>query len=162
MAEAKLYLYPKWLRIWHGINAISILMLIITGISMQYSNVDYPVIKFELAVPLHNIFGIITVFNYLFYFVFNFLTGNIKAYAMNLSGLMKRLFIQSKYYMIGYFKGDPKPFPISKEQKFNPLQRVAYVVAMYVLVPLVVITGVALLFPDLIIESIFNILRFLS
>lgn len=153
MSDHKLYLYPIWLRIWHAVNAISIILLILTGISMQYSNVNYPIINFEASVYLHNLFGIITLINYMVFIVFNALTGNKKAYKLHYKGLIERLTIQAKYYISGYFKGEPKPFPISKENKFNPLQKVAYVSTMYVLVPLVIITGIALLFPEMIIEN---------
>ncbi|MFB6340257.1 cytochrome b/b6 domain-containing protein [Saccharicrinis sp. FJH62] len=152
MSDHKLYLYPKWLRVWHGINALSIIMLIATGISMQYSNINYPIINFKYAVPFHNLFGVITLINYLAFIVINSVTGNRKAYKLHFKGLINRLIKQSQYYLSGYFKGEPKPFPVSKTEKFNPLQKVAYVTAMYLLVPLVILTGLALLFPEVIIE----------
>lgn len=154
MSGEKLYLYPKWLRIWHGINALSIIILIISGISMQYSSVENPLLGFELAVYLHNIFGVITAVNYLFFFIANLMTSNGKAYLLKMKGLVERLMLQSKYYLYGYFKGEAKPFPISRDNKFNPLQRVAYVSAMYGFVPLVIITGLALLYPEIIIERV--------
>lgn len=156
MGNHKIYLYPIWLRIWHGLNAIGILVLIVTGISMQYSNINYPIINFRYAVYLHNFFGVLVAANYLLFIVLNLLSDNGKAYKLQLKGLINRLTIQSQYYLRGYFKGEPKPFPISKDNKFNPLQRVAYVSTMYVLVPLVIITGIALLFPEFIIESVFK------
>ncbi|MGF7138479.1 cytochrome b/b6 domain-containing protein [Roseimarinus sediminis] len=154
MSGEKLYLYPKWLRIWHGINALSIIILIISGISMQYSSVENPLLSFELAVYLHNIFGVITAVNYLFFFIANLTTSNGRAYLLKMKGLVERLILQSKYYLFGYFKGEAKPFPISRDNKFNPLQRVAYVSAMYGFVPLVIITGLALLYPEIIIERV--------
>jgi thiosulfate reductase cytochrome b subunit len=156
MGEHKIYLYPVWVRVWHGVNALSIIVLIATGISMQYSNPDYPIIRFDLAVLFHNIFGVLTAFSYLFFFAANLLTGNAKSYILNINGLIDRLIIQSKYYLFGYFKGEPKPFPISRDDKFNPLQKVAYIGTMYMLVPLVIITGIALLFPEMIIENVFE------
>jgi thiosulfate reductase cytochrome b subunit len=154
MGEHKLYLYPVWLRIWHGINALSIILLIITGISMQYSNLDYALVEFDTAVFVHNLFGVITAFNYLVFLVANIFTGNGKAYRIQIKGLISRLMVQSDYYLRGYFKGENKPFPISKENKFNPLQRIAYLSAMYLFVPGVIITGIALLYPEIIIENV--------
>lgn len=156
MNKHKIYLYPKWVRIWHGINALAIIALIITGISMQYSNLDHP-IRFDRAVFVHNICGSVIAFNYLYFLIANILTGNMKAYVFNMKGLADRLIIQSKYYMFGYFKGEPKPFPISKKEKFNPLQKLAYTSTMYMLVPLVILTGVGLLFPEIIFERFLNL-----
>lgn len=157
MENHKIYLYPTWLRIWHGINALSIILLIITGISMQYSGVEYPFMRFDLAVSMHNFAGIVICISYLCFIVGNIVSKNGEQYRITKKGYIERLIIQSKYYMFGYFKGEPKPFPISESNKFNPLQRTAYVVAMYVLIPFVAISGVALLYPEIIIESFFNI-----
>lgn len=154
MSDHKIYLYPLWVRIWHGINALSIICLIATGISMQYSSIDYPIIRFDRAVLLHNIFGVLTAVNYVVFVVANLFTGNAKAYIFNVKGLIQRLVIQGNYYLFGYFKGDPKPFPISKEQKFNPLQKLAYTGTMYLFVPIVIITGFSLLFPETIFENV--------
>lgn len=152
----KLYLYPVWVRIWHGFNALSIILLILTGISMKYSVLSN-LIGFNNAVILHNIFGILTGLNYLYFLIANMLTGNAKAYIFNMKGLVDRLTIQSKYYMFGYFKGEAKPYPISKKEKFNPLQKLAYTGTMYILVPVVIVSGFGLLFPEIIFEELFNL-----
>ena len=54
----RLYLYPVWIRIWHMTNAFLCLVLIITGLSIQFSNPG-TVVKFNAAVSVHNIAGII-------------------------------------------------------------------------------------------------------
>ena len=156
MSNTKLYLYPVWLRVWHGINALLIILLGVTGIIMQYADMESPLIKFDTAVTLHNFAGVVTIINYIFFFIANIVTGNIEQYKMKLKGLTDRLFKQGKYYMSGYLNGEPKPFKITKENKFNPLQRVSYVGTMYVLVPIVIITGIALLYPEIIVEKVFQ------
>ncbi len=157
MSKNRLYLYPVWLRIWHGINALCIILLGITGISMQYTSIESPLIKFESAVSLHNLVGGIIIVSYFFFFVAGIKSGNVKHYKLKLKGLISRLFKQGQYYIFGYLKGDPKPFPITKEEKFNPLQKVSYVGTMFILVPVVIITGVALLYPEIIVEKLFEI-----
>ncbi len=157
MNSEKLYLYPVWLRVWHGLNALSIIMLILTGISIQYSDINYPFIPFDTAIILHNIFGVVTVASYVFFILANIFTENGKQYQIKLKGLMQRLAKQTQYYLKGYFKDAPKPYPIEKTNKFNPLQRIAYSATMYFLVPIVVITGVALLFPELIVDEVFDV-----
>ena len=157
MNSEKLYLYPVWLRLWHGLNALCIIMLILTGISIQYSDIKYPFIPFDTAIMLHNIFGVIAVVSYVFFFFLNLFTENGKQYRIKMKGLLQRLTKQTQYYLTGYFKDAPKPYPIEKENKFNPLQRIAYASAMYLLMPIVIITGVALLFPEFIIDEVFEI-----
>ncbi|HAQ19544.1 MAG TPA: hypothetical protein DCR40_09980 [Prolixibacteraceae bacterium] len=151
----KIYFYPVWLRIWHGINALGIIILIITGISMQ-SSLDSPLIGFSLAVNLHNITGIVILLSYLFFFIGNIVTKNGKYYLIKAKGFFQNPIKQSVYYAWGMFHGSKPPFPLSQKRKFNPLQKYFYVLVMYIAVPIVIITGIALLFPELIIEEAYG------
>lgn len=156
-SESKIYFYPIWLRIWHGINALSILVLIFTGINMQYANQNFKLMDFELAVNLHNIFGITVTFNYLLFFIGNMMTSNKKYYRLKMKGLIKRLILQVNYYTSGMFKNENPPFPLNEKRKFNPMQKVTYLLAMYIFVPGLIITGLALLFPETIIEEVYSL-----
>ncbi|MFZ4705879.1 MAG: cytochrome b/b6 domain-containing protein [Bacteroidales bacterium] len=153
----KLYLYPIWIRLWHVCNALLFLLLIITGLSMQYSSPEQPMIRFDYAVSIHNICGILLTANYLFFFIGNLVTTNGKYYKTSLRGIFDRLMIQFRYYTIGIFNGAKAPFPISKERKFNPLQQFTYVVAMYIFLPIIFISGWALLFPELLFNRLLGV-----
>ncbi len=155
MAE-KIYYYPVWLRLWHLSNAVFIILLIITGISMQYSQVDSPFIRFDIAVSLHNISGIILTISYFVFFIGNIFTPNGKHYYLKLKGLSIKLMKQFRYYAIGVFKGEESPYPVNEKRKFNPLQKVSYVFTMYLALPLLFITGWSLLFPEFILKSLFG------
>ena len=150
MTEEKIYLYPVWIRLWHLLNAILCLILIITGISMQFSNPKFPMIRFDVAVSVHNIVGIILCVNYLLFFLGNITTRNGKYYKLIFPGLFSRLMTQFRYYTRGLFKGETAPYPLNSERKFNPLQQVTYVGSMYVLIPIIMITGWALMYPEVI------------
>ena len=151
----KIYFYPVWLRIWHGCNALGILTLILTGISMQ-SNIENSWLGFKLAVTLHNIAGTLVTLSYLFYFIGNLTTGNGSFYLIKIKGFLKRPLKQAYYYSWGMFHGMKPPFPLSEKRKFNPLQKYFYVLVMYMAVPIVIITGIALLFPELIIDKVYT------
>jgi thiosulfate reductase cytochrome b subunit len=153
MAE-KLYLYPKWVRLWHGLNAILILLLIITGVSMQYSGPSSTFIRFDKAVSIHNFSGILLTVNYVFFLLGNFITPNGKFYKITFKGLFERLQKQFLYYTFGIFKRQQPPFPVTTERKFNPLQQFTYVATMYIMVPIVFITGWALMYPEVILSKI--------
>lgn len=153
----KLYLYPLWLRIWHGINALGILALIFSGISIHYSDRGALLLNFEAAIALHNVAGAIVTISY-FLFVFgNILTKNGKYYRVKTKGLSKRLTKQIQYYISGMFKGEESPFPISEKRKFNPLQKYSYIFVMYLFLPILIVTGIALFFPEMIIEQVFQV-----
>jgi len=154
-----MYLYPKWLRAWHLLNAILFLILIITGLSMQYTdkeNTAY-VVGFAKAVKWHNVAAIILTINYIIFVTGNLFTGNGKHYKISREKFLEDLIKQLKYYSWGMFKGEKHPFPVREEQKFNPLQKVSYVLAMYLAVPLLIISGIGLLFPEITITKFFGI-----
>jgi thiosulfate reductase cytochrome b subunit len=142
-----------WIRLWHALNAISILFLIITGVSMQYTNPANSLIRFDLAVKMHNISGIILTMNYLLFLIGSIITPNGKYYKITLKGVTGRLIKQFTYYTFGIFKHEKAPFPVTRESKFNPLQQFTYVIAMFMLVPIVIITGWALLYPEVILTK---------
>jgi len=150
----KIYLYPLWIRLWHALNAILIILLIISGVSMQYTNPENPFIRFDIAVTMHNISGIILTVNYMVFVAGTFFTPNGKYYKLTLKGLFGRLIKQFTYYTFGIFKHENPPFPVTKESKFNPLQQFTYVIAMFVLVPIVLITGWAYFYPEIILTKI--------
>jgi len=149
----KIYLYPMWIRLWHALNAILIILLIITGVSMQYTDPANPFIRFDLAVKMHNISGMILTLNYMFFLIGSFVTPNGKYYKITLNGLVTWLMKQFTYYTFGIFKHEKAPFPVTRESKFNPLQQFTYVIAMFMLVPIVIITGWALLYPEVVLTK---------
>jgi thiosulfate reductase cytochrome b subunit len=146
----KVYLYPLWIRIWHLLNAILCLVLIITGVSMQYSNPDYPLIRFDIAVSLHNICGISLSALYFFFVAANIFSSNGKYYREWIYDLRYNFNKQLKYYINGIFKKEHKPFTINENRKFNPLQKISYVLIMYFFLPVIIISGWILLFPEVI------------
>lgn len=152
----KLYFYPLWLRIWHGINALGIIILIITGITMN-SGLENSPINFHLNIKLHNYTGAIVALNYLLYFIGNLVTDNKKFYIVKPKNFIKRPMKQAYYYAWGMFHGMKAPYPLSEKRKFNPLQKYSYIMVMYIAVPLVIITGIGLMFPELIFNKIYNI-----
>lgn len=148
----KYYFYPKWIRLWHALNAIFCLLLIVSGISLQYSDANAAVINFQAAIAIHNFSGVALTLNYSIFLFGNILTGNGRHYKLIKNGLRERLWKQLLYYSIGVFKGEKSPFPVGKERKFNPLQQISYILIMYVALPLLFITGWALLFPEFILK----------
>jgi thiosulfate reductase cytochrome b subunit len=141
-----LYLYPAIIRIWHFINAILIITLIVSGVSMQYSEPVQPILRFDIAVTIHNISGIILAINYLLFIIGNIISGNAKQYRIRLHGLMERLNKQFRYYTVGVFKGNEAPFPVTKKSKFNPIQQVTYFLVMLIFMPVLFISGLSLFY----------------
>ncbi len=157
MATKKLYLYPAWIRLWHVTNALMFLLLLATGISLHYASAEKSLIPFQISVGIHNICAIILTLNYGIFVIGNMISGNGRYYRKWRKNLFPKLWKQFHFYAIGIFKGDSHPFPITKKQKFNPLQKISYVLAMYIGMPLLIISGTGLMFPERISNTIFNI-----
>jgi thiosulfate reductase cytochrome b subunit len=154
-----MYLYPKWLRAWHVLNAVLFLILIVTGLSIQYTDKEHAayVVGFAKAVKWHNFAAILLTISYIIFVTGNLFTSNGRQYNIHRKNFFSDLLKQLKYYSIGMFKGEKHPFPVTEERKFNPLQKVTYTLAMYVAVPLLIISGVGLLFPEITIKMLFGI-----
>lgn len=152
-----LYLYPLWIRLWHWLNALMFLVLIITGISMQYAGPDLIFIRFDIAVTYHNIAGFILTFSFVLFVILNSITGNYAYYRVKKKGWIKRLNKQFAYYTGGLFRHEEPPYPVTKKRKFNPMQKMSYLVVMYLLMPVMIISGLGLMYPEIIIENVFGI-----
>jgi len=154
-----MYLYPVWVRLWHLANAILVIVLIITGLSMQYTDkTDYVfVVGFARAVKWHNIAAMLLTFNYILFISGNILTENGRYYRISKKNFISDLGKQFKYYAFGMFRGEKHPFPVTPDLKFNPLQKLTYVLAMYVAFPLLIISGLGLLFPETVINRFLGV-----
>lgn len=153
-----MYLYPVWIRLWHLLNAILIITLIVTGISMQYTGRDSVLlIGFAGAVKWHNAAAIILTFSYIFFLAGNIFTGNGKYYRIVRKNFFQDLGKQLRYYAFGIFRKEPHPFPVTLDQKFNPLQKLSYVLVMYFAMPLVIISGIGLMFPEVTVNRVFGV-----
>lgn len=147
------YFYPKWLRLWHVLNALLCLALIVTGVSMQYTTHVNSLIRFDIAVNIHNYCGVALTATYFLFFGGNLLTGNGRHYLLKRKGIFRDIIKQFHYYSVGIFKKQQPPFPLNENRKFNPLQQFSYVIIMYICMPFIFITGWALLFPEVILEK---------
>ena len=139
----KIYIHPLPVRIWHWIHAAGIVLLVLTGVQIRY--VDHiSFLTFEQAVRVHNVIGIIVLLDYTLWFLFYTFTGKIKIYFPTVEELVKGSVRQALYYGYGIFKGDPNPHRITPDNKFNPMQKQAYLMIMLALLPIQIITGLLL------------------
>jgi thiosulfate reductase cytochrome b subunit len=155
----KLYLYPKWVRGWHILNGLLFLVLIVTGLSMQYTDNEenFFIVGFARAVRWHNFAAILLTLNYIVFVSGNILTKNGRYYRVSKQNFRADLIAQLKYYSQGMFKGEKHPFPVTEFRKFNPLQKFTYILAMYLAMPLLIISGLGLLFPEITIRSFLGV-----
>lgn len=141
----KIYLHPLPIRIWHWINAMSFLVLIVTGLQIRYREL-LGLMKFGTAVDIHNMFGFLLIFNFFIWLIFYILTGKIRIYipTLNIKKFITGCVRQARYYGYGIFMGEENPHHSTADNKFNPMQQMAYLSIMLLLIPLQLVTGVLL------------------
>ncbi|MBF0414509.1 MAG: cytochrome b/b6 domain-containing protein [Magnetococcales bacterium] len=148
LTHQKVMLYPLWVRIWHWCNAVIFILLLASGISLHFADPAAPLIPFAVARVIHNLSGLCLTLGFVLYVVNNGRSGNFRHYWPVFQGLVGRIMKQTDYYARGIFLGLPHPIAPTWEQKFNPLQQLTYLAIMYLLVPLVIVTGFMLWVPE--------------
>ena len=152
----RIYLLPLWIRVWHWTNALLIITLAITGVSLHFADPNLPLVEFALAARLHQYAGIALVAVYGVFTIANIVSGNWWQYVPKPPGVLERCWIQAKWYMRGIFKDEPHPYRVSEEQNFNALQAISYWVIMYMIMPLMLLSGLIFLFPDVAPDRLFG------
>jgi thiosulfate reductase cytochrome b subunit len=142
-APQRLYLYTVYERVWHWGQALGILALLLTGIEIAAPG-RIPLLGFERAVWGHNLLALVLVANAglgLFYYI---ATGTLRQLLPEPRDFITLSLVQARYYVLGIFRGEPHPLEKTAEARLNPLQRATYLVTMNVLLPLQVLTGLAM------------------
>ena len=149
--------YPRWLRGWHWTNAILFVVQLVTGLSMHYAAPGAPAVRFRSAIVVHNTAGILLTASYLWFLFGNLRYGNGRYYRFTAGDLVPGMFRQTRYYLLGIFLGEPHPYPEDANRKFNPMQKMSYLVVMFMLFPALIASGWALFFPGQLPSYVFRI-----
>ncbi len=130
----KIYLYSRFERFWHWVQAALIVGLLITGLEVHGT---YTLLGFRSAVSLHNTLGISWLVLYIFIIFWLATTGEWRQYVPT----TRKLIDVIRYYSIDIFRGRPHPVKKRKDAKHNPLQRLTYLGLSAVLLPIQMLTG---------------------
>jgi Ni/Fe-hydrogenase b-type cytochrome subunit len=141
-APEKVYLHPLPVRIWHWLNALGFVLLVITGFQLRYTDL-FSLMSFETAVKLHNWVGFGVIANWFLWFIYYLTSDKIVNYHPDLDArsFFERYFRQIEYYGSGIFRGEERPHRVHPHDKFNPMQKLTYQFVMFITAPLMFITG---------------------
>ena len=141
----RLYIHPLPVRIWHWVNALGFVVLILTGVHIRYADL-LQIVSFATAVRIHNWTGFALIANYFVWLSFYLFTDKITVYhpELNPKRYFRHALAQMMYYGYGIFRGDPEPHQVTAYQKFNALQSITYQIVMMILVPVQFYTGLLL------------------
>ncbi len=146
LPEEKILLHPLIERLWHWFQALCIVMLIITGIMLHWPE-RFPG-WFDWSVTVHNWFGWGAVIAFGVWFIYNLATRRITHYIPKKGEIPHGMITQAKFYGYGIFKHEPHPYAPSEDNKFNPLQKIAYLKFQLLLFPILLISGILYMYPE--------------
>lgn len=151
MSEGKttewVYITPTPVRIWHWLNALGIVTLCITGIQIRFPEYANIFGTYKAAITLHDVAGVTVSVSFLLWiFYYLFVARNlIKVYVPNLEDIRRGLFAQAFFYFFAYFFGKKNPHIATQENKFNAIQKMSYLLIMFIFLPLVIVSGLLLM-----------------
>jgi Ni/Fe-hydrogenase b-type cytochrome subunit len=142
---SRIYLHPLPVRMWHWLNVLCFVVLIVTGAQIRYRGI-LNFMPFSTAVDIHNIGGFSLIGLFLVWAAYYIVSGRMKVYLpdLNIKRFIESSWKQARYYGYGIFRGEPNPFHASPDHKFNPMQQLAYFGIMFFLMPLLIVTGILL------------------
>jgi thiosulfate reductase cytochrome b subunit len=136
----RVYLYTRYERIWHWVQALVIILLLVTGLELHNPEA-LPLFGFANAVAVHTVLGFLLIANAFLGLFYHLTTGKIREYLPQPRDFISQAIGQAVYYLRGIFRGDPHPFERRPGRKLNPLQQVTYLAILNVLLPLQTVTG---------------------
>ena len=135
----KIHLYSIFQRFSHWFQFLLILTLGLSGFEIHG---NYTLFGFDYAVKIHNISALILIILYAFIFFWFAVTGEWRQYILTSKNLKNMIL----YYTGGIFRNEPHPVKKTELSKLNPLQRITYFTFRFLLIPLMVITGIVYFF----------------
>ena len=129
-----MYLYSRFERLWHWLQSLLIIVLLITGFEV---NGVFHLIGFEWAVEIHNYAGLTWLIAFAFFVFWMLTTSEWKQYIPT----TQKMWAVVRYYSYGIFQGEAHPVPKRKEAKHNPLQRIIYLLLAAFLLPIQMASG---------------------
>lgn len=143
LSHNSVYVHHAPIRVWHWVNAVGFIFLILTGIQIRFAE-NIQIVSLEEAIHLHNYVGFMVIHNYFLWLIYGIVSGQIRAYIPNPNHWIKRAKEQIRYYAYGIFVGDPNPHHMTPTNKFNVLQQKTYATIMFILIPAQMLSGLFL------------------
>jgi thiosulfate reductase cytochrome b subunit len=135
----KEYIYRRFERFWHWLQAALIIFLGVTGFEIHGSIRFF---GYDQAVKYHNIASLSFLILIVFSVFWHFTTGEWKQYLPT----WKNLRAQADYYVFGIFRNAPHPTRKTALTKLNPLQKLVYAGLKVLVIPVMVLTGLLYMF----------------
>jgi thiosulfate reductase cytochrome b subunit len=134
-------IYTAFERVWHWLQALTILLLLLTGLEIHAPD-SVRLLGFSRAAWVHEALALFTIANAFLALFYHLATGAIRQFFPQPRDFFSLAIAQIAYYTRGIFTGAPHPFAHGPESKLNVLQQVTYLGVLNLVLPLQVATGI--------------------
>ncbi len=131
----KVYIYKRFERFWHWVQASLIMFLALTGFEVHGA---FKIFGFEKAAEFHRVASWMLIGLIIFAIFWHLTTGEWRQYIPTTKQLKEQII----FYVSGIFRGEHHPTERTGLSKLNPLQRIVYLGFKLVLVPITIISGI--------------------
>ncbi len=139
MAASRIYIFGRFERFWHWMQAGLIITMLVTGFEIHGS---YANLGFKSAVQVHTFSAWTLVGLWVFAIFWHLTTGQWRQYILTTNQMLA----VARFYSVGIFKGEQHPYKVTALKKHNPLQRITYLVILTIVSPLIWVSGWLYLF----------------
>jgi thiosulfate reductase cytochrome b subunit len=132
-------IYTTFERVWHWLQALTILLLLVTGLEIHGS---IRLLGFARATWVHEALALFTIANAFLSLFYHLASGAIRQFFPAPRDFFSLAIAQIAYYTRGIFAGAPHPFVHEPGHKLNVLQQVTYLAVLNLVLPLQIVSGV--------------------
>ncbi|NVK20347.1 MAG: cytochrome b/b6 domain-containing protein [Methylocystaceae bacterium] len=138
--KIKTLIFTRFERFWHWTQALLIIGMMFTGFGV---NGAHDLLPYEAAAILHRTAAWALMGLWVFALFWMLITGEWKQFIPTTEKIIE----VARYYSIDIFKADAvHPYRKTRKYKHNPLQRIAYVGLMLLIMPMIWISGLLYFF----------------
>ena len=134
-------LYSLHERVWHWIQAVALILLVLTGFSLHFPDRFGLFGSMARALSWHSWVGFALIGNAFLGLFYHFTAEKYHHFLPRMDDYTEGALRQARFYLYGIFKGEPHPFETDARHKLNPLQRVTYLSLLNLLLPYQILTG---------------------
>ncbi len=137
-------LYSVHERIWHWLQSVAILFLIVTGFVIHYPDRFGVGQSLASIIKWHYWIGFALITNAFLGVFYHFTAEKYHHFLPRSDDFSEAAIRQARFYLYGIFKGEKHPFDADPRRKLNSLQKLTYLALLNILLPFQIITGVLL------------------
>ena len=137
-------LYSLHERIWHWLQAVGMIFLILSGFAVHYPDRFGFFGSMANAIAWHSWMGWGLIFNAFLGAFYHLTAEKYHHFLPRMDDFTGAALRQARFYFYGIFKGDKHPLETDPRRKLNPLQKITYLVLLNLLLPFQIATGVLL------------------